>query len=37
LFTCACKSIPGIGFRFRIGVTSIDVLYNNCNVGDYLV
>ncbi len=37
LFTCVCKSILDIGFRFRIGVISIDVLYNNCNVRDYLV
>ncbi len=37
LFTCVCRSIPGIGFRFWIGVISIDVLYNNCNVKDYFV
>jgi hypothetical protein len=37
LFTYVYKSIPGIGFRFQIGITSIDVLYNNCNARDYLV
>jgi hypothetical protein len=37
LFIYACKSISNIGSRSQIGVTSIDVLWNNYNVGDRLV